>query len=86
MASAALRRIAEARGGARNGDTGDNYRKTLLVNHLLTIRANALGRVGRFVQTVEAQMRSNWILMSELILFVGAVACMTGAIVLIAGV
>ena len=30
-------------------------------------------------------MRSNWILMSELILFVGAVICMTGAIVLIAG-
>jgi hypothetical protein len=31
-------------------------------------------------------MRSNWVLtVSELILFVGAVACMKGAIVLIAG-
>jgi hypothetical protein len=71
----------------RTQRNGDNYRKTLLINHSLTIGANAVPKgAERFVQTVEAHMRSNLVLMlSELILFVAAVACMTTGFVWIAG-
>ena len=65
---------------------GDNYREKLLINYSLTIEAKAVRWVGMIRPTVEAQMRSNWVLtVSEMILFVAAVACMTGSFVLIAG-
>jgi hypothetical protein len=70
----------------RTQRNGDNYRKTLLINHSLTIGANAVPKgADRFVQTVEAHMRSNLVLMLSVILFVAAVACMTTGFVWIAG-
>jgi hypothetical protein len=66
--------------------TGDNYRNSLFINHSLTFEANAVRRVGVIRPTVEAQMRANWVLtVSEMVLFVAAVACMTGGFVMIAG-
>ena len=66
--------------------TGDNYRNSPFINHSLTFEANAVRRVGVIRPTVEAQMRANWILtLSELVLFVAAVAFMTTGFVWIAG-